>query len=402
MTRNRSSANSASHGPNGTSAGTTVMNPSGRFRWTWLLVAIFIAALVGLYFWMSRDAQYYFTQAHAALKLRPAEADRLAQLAIEQAGGDFPAAQLLQCRALAATNQWDAALGGFSLIKNPASCDPEDLVALAEIAFKSHKFQLGEMALMAALSTERPSPRVFELLVPRFLQSGQPGEALLLCRRWQKANSKDPSAWSTAADLETQNFALGAAIGDYNEALRLDPAPELERHIRSALVQLLADTGDFAGARKQLDLVLKFGSPEKAVRLKSIQILRMEGKRKEALREIEDYIQQVEKSPEVLKQRGILSLDLGDIPSAIRDLKQVVAENDFDKDAHFKLAQAYIRSGHQELAQPHLDRNRQLTEATTKILEVEDQLRTNPDNAALRTQLDGLYKQIGRTSPSGR
>jgi tetratricopeptide (TPR) repeat protein len=383
---------------------TPVPNPSaadsetnrGRSRFFWPFVAISVAAIGTLYFQSAESAQAYYAQAKAVFEVNPAKAERLAQLAVEKSRGHFPAAQLLQCRALAATNRWNTALGAFSLIKSTDSCDPADLVALAEVALKSQELQLAGRALDAALKAEQPPDRAFELFVPMLLLRGQMAEALAVCRNWQKLYPENPQAWAYAGDLEVKRFELGTSISDFQNALKHNPAPELERHIRTVLVQLLADTGNITGARKELDLVLKSGPVENVVRLKSVQVLRMEGKQKEALHEIEDYIKNVEKSSEALKQRGILHLDLGDNPSAIRDLKEALAADPFDKVAHFKLAQAYIRSGKADLAQPHLESQRRLTEATTKILDVEGQLQGDPKNEALKKQLEELYKTIGR------
>lgn len=374
------------------SVGLSVARPKFRI---WLLIAGLAVLICGLWFWFSESPQSYYARGQAVLEQQPAKAEELARLAIEVSGGDFPAAQLLQCRALAATNQWDAALGGFSLIRDTGKCDPVDLADLGTKAFASQQFQLGEMALEAARRSEHPPARVFELLVPWRLQQRELTEALEMCRVWQEVNRNDPRAWAIAGDLEATNLNLSAAISDYREALRHTPAPDIEIHVRSALVQLYADIGDVAAAREHLDIVLKTGLADKNVQLKAVEVLRMEGKLDEAIREINRYLEKDGKSAEALKQRGILYLDQGEYSSAIRDLKQAVGENPFDKAAHIKLAQAYVRSGQQELAEPHFEKHRRLTAATNRILELNGQLERDPHNELLKQQLKELGREIG-------
>lgn len=372
---------------------------AGRFRrsrFFWPAIMILVAFGISVYYQNSLSPEVYYKRAQNLLEKEPGKADEQAQLAIDKANGNYPAAQLLQCRALAATNQWDAALGGFTLIRDTSSCNPAELVALAEQAIRSQKFKLAEFALDAARKSERPTHRTFEMLIPLKLQSGRITEALQLSRAWQVAHPRSAQAWSYSGGILATQFDLTAAIADFQEAMKHSPASELEIHIRKSLVQLLADTGDFAGAREELDFLRRAGEIDETLRLKSVQVLRMEGKLDDALAEIENYIKEVGSSSEALKQRGILFLDKGDTDSAIRALKAAVAENDFDKDAHFKLAQAYLRTNQKALAEPHLKRQRELVEATTRILAVSSELEKTPTDAKLREELAELYKKIGR------
>lgn len=163
---------------------------------------------------------------------------------------------------------------------------------------------------------------------------------------------------------------------------------------------MLCDTGDFAGARIALNDLKSSGSLERTLQLRSVQILRAEGNLAEALQEIESYIKEYRVTAEALKQRGILYLDLGDAKAAIRDLTKSLEEDDFDKDAHIKLAQAYLKTGQKELATPHQERSRQLSEATSRIVEVTRRLEREPANQELNQEVEGLYKIIGRRAPA--
>jgi tetratricopeptide (TPR) repeat protein len=372
-----------------------------RVRRRLLLLIVGLLCAGGLYLWTTESAQSYYARAIVLLAKEPEKAEQLAARAIERAGGDFPAAQLLQCRALAATNHWDTALGGFSLIRDLKQCEPQELADLGAKAFESQQYQLGEMALEAALASKSAPAEVFEILVPWRAQQGRQGQALELCRAWQTDYPNDPQAWSNAADLEASNLEVAQAISDYREALRHSPHSDLENHIRGALLGLLADSGDVSAAREQLDIVLKSGVANNSVRLKAVEILRLEGKHAEAMEEITRYLENVEKSPAALRLRGILYLDQKDYQSAICDLKQVVTDDPFDKAAHIKLAQAYLKSGQRELAEPHFQAHRRLVEATNEILEINSKLERAPHDEALRKRLRELNEIIGRGLPNG-
>lgn len=364
------------------------------------IVAVVLAIIVIVSPW--RSAEHAYQQALSVISQDPAQAERLSQTAIDKAGGDYPDAQLVQCRALSALQQWHEALGAFSLIKNPSRCDPSQLLLLGETAVRGQFVPLADRAFDAALDRERPPVRAFKVVADYWKQQRRASDLLILCRRWATLQPDEPEAWSIAADIEASRFQLAASITDFEEALRRQPESQLRKHIQTSLVQLYADTGDFRKARIHLDALRESAPLDPQMKIRSAQVLRMEGRVTEALAQIEEFLAQGDPSAPALKQRGILNLDLGNVAAAIHDLEGALAIDDYDKEAHFKLAQAFLRSKDDSSAQTHLKRHRELTNAALQLVDLTAKLNRSPENAEWQEQLRQCYLKLGREPPPGR
>ncbi len=319
----------------------------------------------------SSQSRAQYQQALTILETDPAHAEKLAESAIAEAWDDYPEAQLLQCRALAALGQWHMALGAFSLIEDTSKCDPAFLFDLGEKSFKDGEWKLAELALQAtARQTGTMQTRALELLIQLHLKFHHLPEVLLLCREWQRVDPEAALPWAIVGDLEASAVELGPAIADYREALRRSPPSDLERTTRSSLTLLLVLTGDTVAARREFDVVLKTTSLPPTDQLIYAQLLRLEGRSDEALKEIDSYLSRAGADSESLKQRGIIHLDAGRLEQALADLKESVQMNPRDIGAQHKLAQVYTRLGNDEAAKVHRDEGRRLSEAADRASEL--------------------------------
>lgn len=331
------------------------------------VVGLFAAGTVWL---KSSQSRAQYQQATTILETDPAQAEKLAESAIAEAWGDYPEAQLLQCRALAALGQWHMALGAFSLIKDTSKCDPAFLFDLGEKSFKNGEWKLAELALQAtARRAGTMQTQALDLLIQLHLKFHHLPEVLVLCREWQRVDPEAALPWAIVGDLEASAVELGPAISDYREALRRSPPADLARKIRSSLVRLLVLTGDTVAARREFDVVLKTTSLAPADQLIYAQLLRLEGRSEEALKEIDSYIARSGADSESLKQRGIIHLDAGRLEQALADLKESVQMDPRDIGAQYKLAQVYTRLGNDEAARPHREEARRLSEAAERASE---------------------------------
>lgn len=376
---------------------TSVVSYWRRRGWFWGSAIALIGIATGIYYWTSANPRTYYEQGQALLDRDPAKAEKLAEMAVMASGGNFPEAQLLQCRALAATGQWEVALGGFAMIKDSSRCDPALLLDLGQHAYSSGEWKLAEMALQAAARSPGParSPAL-ERLVELQLKFDLTDEALAQCRAWQSEVSDAALPWAISGDIESSRMNLGAAIADYREALQRSPSPAIEAKVRSSLAQLLVHTGDAAAARNEFEQLLKSGPLTGANQLSHVQLLRLEGRTDEGLVEIDKYLAKQPASAEALKLRGILRFDAGHLDDALEDLKRSVAAGPFDIAARHKLAQLYIQSGNPQAARPHLEKARQMSEAADRIPELQSRLRTDPDNADLQRELKKMKSLVGR------
>jgi tetratricopeptide (TPR) repeat protein len=338
-----------------------------------------------------------YARARELLSEDPIRSEKFAERAVMNAGGNYPEAQLLRCRALAATGQWDAALGGAFLIKDFSTCDAADVLALGEAALNAGEWNLAEQVLdEAADKSGTAQSRAMELLVRLDLRFQRPDDALRRCRTWQRSVPDEPLPWVISGNMEAAAMNLGAAIADYREALRRSPASDLNATARSSLAKLLVHAGDTAAARREFDLLLASGPLDEKLQLSYAQLLRLEGRNADALTLLDRNIAEFGGSPEALKLRGILYLDEGRLEPALRDLKEAVRGNPFDIAAQHKLGQAHLQSGDPASAQPHLDKSRQMSDALLRLSELEELLRQEPSNAEFQRELKSLHAILGR------
>lgn len=366
-------------------------------RRKWIVLALVITVVAGGWVWMSMSSQADLAQARRLLPTDPAAAEQLAERAITSAGGSFPEAQLVQCRALAAMGQWDAALGGMSLIKKTSRCNPDELLDLGRQAMQAGQWQLAEISLQAVAARKSAAQSgAFELLVQLQLRFQRPAEALELCREWKRQVPDAATPWAITGDMAMASVDFGASIADYREALRRHPPQDLENQIRSSLAQILVLSGDVLAGRREFDLLMKSKPLAGKVQLAYVQLLRLEGRFDEGLAEIEQYLAKSGSNSESLRLRGILLLDVGKPDLAVADLKQSVALNPYDIGAQHKLAQAYLQTGSPESAKPHLERAQKMTDATYRISEVQQRIRAEPGNADALRELKELNTILGR------
>lgn len=380
------------------STGAPTIAPSRRSGWRkWIVLGLVITVVVASWVWISMSSHADLAQARRLLPTDPAAAEQLAERAVTSAGGNFPEAQLVQCRALAAMGQWDAALGGMSLIKKPSLCNPDELLDLGHRAMQAGQWQLAEISLQAASSRESGAQSgAFDLLVQLQLRFQRPAEALELCREWQRRVPDAATPWAITGDMAMASVDFGASIADYREALRRHPSQDLEHQVRSSLAQVLVLSGDVPAGRREFDLLMKSKPLAGKVQLAYVQLLRLEGRFDEGLAEIEQYLAKSGSNSESLRLRGILLLDVGKPDLAIADLKQSVALNPYDIGAQHKLAQAYLQTGAPESAKPHLEHAQKMTDATYRISEVQQRVRAEPGNAAALRELKELNAILGR------
>lgn len=88
-------------------------------------------------------------------------------------------------------------------------------------------------------------------------------------------------------------------------------------------------------------------------------------------------------------------MDRGDWPSAESEFRKVIARQPWNKNAHYRLAQALQHLGQANSAAEHFAVNRRLTATSLKILRI----RSAPDSGSLDQlrELKAAYDEIGQT-----
>lgn len=289
----------------------------------------------------------------------PVEADALLERSVDASGGSFAAAQLLRCRVLGCLDRWPEALGCFSLIREPFDCDQQTLLALASEAQTAKQNLLARLALEAA---DRPGAKQAECLKALVLlerADAPPDKILADCRKLQVLAAAEPLAWRIEVSLHQSRREVRAGIEACHRALQAPLDAQSSREIRTELAGMLIDSGELAEARRELDRLLDAHAPPGLV-LKNAYLLRLEDKPHKALEAVEQAIR-LDPSPAARMLRGILYFDLGRYQEAAADLAAVVNAEPANKEAHYKLSQAYFKLNETEAAQRHLNESQRLT-----------------------------------------
>jgi Flp pilus assembly protein TadD len=369
-------------------------------RWRWLLLAAVIGA--AMFYWRQGNAARLFEAAKAEFQTHPERAEKLLEQSVIAAGGSYPEAQLLRCRALGAMGHWQEALGLFSLIDEPEQCDSRELLLLAEEAERSG---IDALALLALGAADRPGPKQAVILKRRIgleLKEGSIGDLLDHCKRLERLDPEDPFPWQLEGQLMRRRKQPIAAVRAYLEALKRKPS-ELQRlSIRVEMVGQLIEGGDLAAAREEMDWLLGNPATAEAVRMKDAYLLRLEGRLDEALAQTDVVLAHSPDPAPALTLRGILQLDLARYAEAADDLSRVAKLQPYNKEARYKLAQAYLKLDRPDDAAKELKASQKLTEAQIEILALEPKLRQNRSDRELRDRLAKLYRQVGREDDAER
>ncbi|MFN0056435.1 MAG: tetratricopeptide repeat protein [Planctomycetales bacterium] len=387
------------------------MNEQGTFQprrrplaWRrWAILTFALTTTVGGVFLVVSDSpRRLMEQGRLLLGRDPLQAERLLVRSIQAAGGDYPEAQLLHCRALAAQQRWPAAAGGFSLIHRPEQCDPQDLVALARDALQHGVPLLADMCLKAAPTVGPHRADVLRLLLPLHLQEERLREALHDGRELAELAPQDPLPWRVMATAHRMRHEPALAIDDLRQALERSATGLPTDAIRGELVDDLLETGDLAEARRQLDLLLAGADPVPEAHVRNGHLLRLEGRPEDALQAVERALVKRRGYSGALYLRGTLRFDLGQPEQAESDLEAVVRLMPFNGEAHYKLAQILRKLGRETEADEHQRRSREISQAELEIATLKEQLAKDRDNRELASRLAELLEKIGRQDEAER
>src|SRR5262249_32778007 len=109
---------------------------------------------------------------------------------------------------------------------------------------------------------------------------------------------------------------------------------------------------------------------------------------------------EVRGSPEAVKLRSILQLDLGMSEEARRGFETVVAAHPFDEVAHYKLAEACRQLGLTELEHTHRELSREIQTKRQTIRRILRDSEREPVTTDDCLRLAKLYRELGEQGPA--
>jgi tetratricopeptide (TPR) repeat protein len=204
----------------------------------------------------------------------------------------------------------------------------------------------------------------------------------------------NPARWAALIGLLRAMHLDAECVTTIRKAMQLNVPEDFRHELTYQLVDRLMVMGETSEASRALDQLQQSEGLSQRVRVKQIELYRLEGSLEEALRSIEAGFPDRERTPELFALRGAIYLDLARFDEAAADLERAIARKPFDEVSQFKLAEAYRGLGRKESAQRHRDLATGIESKRARINKLLQKLPNEPDNPQLFRQLAELHREL--------
>lgn len=379
--------------------------PARNNRWLGLaaVAALAVSAVVISQSWMPLDPRQQFEQAMAAYPNDLARAEGILRKAVNATDARRnDAAVLLGC-VLARRGAWDQVAGQL------ASADlngarPDLLNELGDLAMAAERSDLAiKVFTSSAGRSGSHQPHSLFMLVLVHRSAGHAQDALQCAEQLTNIEPADVRWWRLVGSLHSQQGDEVQEVETYRRALGQQLPPRDARALRHKLFEQLVHLGDAPAARLVLEELEATADPaadeqgRDRVRLDVDQarLLRLEGRPREALASLDRAMPSLGDVPLAIGLRGTLLMDLAEFPAAIKELSRAVEALPYDEVLHYKLAEAYRRTGQPEPARQHLDKYQNIHAIRLEIDRLEAEAGDRSLTAAERARLAELRAQVG-------
>lgn len=332
--------------------------------------------------------------ARELLDENPRESIRLLEEAQAARGGNIPVAQILMSRALLRLGDRDKAMGFFRVAQAGGDVPYSEVLRLADDAAGVKSFQIAFAAYSALLDepTVR-SPALSGLI--SLLYNQQEFAAVVELGERLTADDSPEAVLQVAQSYESLGD-FSNAVSRFEEYLAVAKAdaPHQVAAMRGML-RVSIILGDGIAARSWLAQVRKLAhEPIPLDYVLEAKLLRMEGQTVEAETLLERVFMSMPDFPPAIEVVGDLAIDRADWVTAKSSLERVIAYDEWNAAAHYKLGRTLRHLGLKKQADGHLDKSRKLTYARQQILSL--QRLASADAEQLR-QLAAAYSAIGQS-----
>ena len=214
-----------------------------------VVVAVVVTAC-GL--WWYTSPWRLLRQAEGILARDPAQADALAEAALNASTGRASQAWFIRCRAQLALGNPLEALGAYAQIKQPEQCNIADWCALIEEAQVAQHTMLADMALSVVLKFGSERARVLTLALPLKASTMAEPEALELIQELRRLAGTQADCWRAVGMTEQARGRYAEAFEAYRQAVKnSDVSQPIGLSSRRELAQLLITLGQLAEICKE-------------------------------------------------------------------------------------------------------------------------------------------------------
>lgn len=361
-------------------------------------LSLIVVALAAVGVWWYVSPWRWIRQAEAILAHEPAQADALAEAALNNGTNAESRAWLVRCRAQLALRHPLEALGAFSQIKHLEQCDAAAWCALIEESQTAGHTLLADMAMSAALQFRDERARVLTLILPTKASLLPEAEVGLLVQELRGLAGQHPASWRAIGLAEQSRGRLAEAVEAYRQTLALSEVSQpIGVLCRRELAQLLIDLGEFSAAESLVLEVLKASTSvtgDDQVRL--AQLRRSSGDRAGAKKILDDLLSHQTEHLPALLLRGTVLTELDQLPAAKAEFTKCLQISPSHAEAHYRLSQLLLRQGEIDLAAKHVREHQRLSDLQQRLLELGRRRTVTPQDPPLMLEMADLLEGLGQ------
>lgn len=331
------------------------------------LIGLLAIGTVFVLVWFTRESPSQFLQeAKDVAEKDPKKAERLLEKCLV-VRPDFPEAQLLRCRVLGSLGYWEEAFGMFKLIKQPGALSGQLLLEFARHALNARQYSLAYVVSDVVRQADSTSSASIRLMLDVCLQQDMQAKSLELSRLLASLTPNDYFPWMVMARIYQDQNEPAKAVDAYLNALRCQPDLREQHQIRIKLVRVHLEIGEFALAREAIMPLLKEVQVSHEARLLDATILRYEGGFRDAVKAVQRILDEQPNLVPALYLRGVIAFDMARLDEARDDFLGVIQLEPRNCEAHYHLAQTYLRLGDAAVAEEVLLRAKELGEDAAEL-----------------------------------
>ncbi len=367
------------------------------------VVVAVIVATCGLWWYMS--PWRLLRQAEGILARDPAQADALAESALNASTGRGSQAWLIRCRAQLALGNPLEALGAYAQIKEPEQCTVANWCALIEEAQVAHHTMLADRALSVVLRFGSDRARVLTLALPLKASTLAEPEVLELVQELRRLAGTQADCWRAVGLTEQVRGRYAEALEAYRQAAKnSDVSQPIGLSSRRELAQLLITLGQLSEAEPLVTEVMSKSQALSEDQLRMAQLRRSTGDRIGAEQLLNEVLETEPNSLPALLLRGIVRAEQQQFPEAQADFEHCLRMAPFHDEAHYRLSQILRRQGDSSGANKHLQESHRLSELKRRVLEINRRREFAPQDPKLMEELAEVFETLGqpRTSAEWR